>query len=90
MASGVSDAPVGALPLRGDAQVLRSTLGAGRAITRTLEPTRRGYLATFGGSVVVDGQRLGPGDRAFVEGRGAFTVAADEQSAELVLVEIAV
>ena len=90
VASGASDVPVDVLPLRRDAQLLRSTLSAGKAITHTLEPGRRAYLATFGGSVVVNGQRMGPGDRAFVEGCGPFTVAANEQSAELVLVEIAV
>lgn len=87
LASG-DPADAEALPIRADARVLGATLLAGGTITHRLAPGRHAYLAPAEGVLVVNGQRLEPGDGIAAVDEPELTIVA-EKDAEFILVDAA-
>ncbi len=85
LASG-EDRP-GALPLGQAATIYRIKLGPGEVVSHDLQPGRRAYLFTIGGSATVGDVVLDPGDSARVENEPALGVKAD-RSADLLLLDL--
>jgi len=75
-----------ALPIRAGARVLGAALKAGDSAEYALGAERHGYLVPAGGSVEVNGVRLGPGDGAAIYNEPVVRVRAIDD-AELVLVD---
>ncbi|OJW31385.1 MAG: hypothetical protein BGO51_23095 [Rhodospirillales bacterium 69-11] len=86
LASGRGDE--GALPIRADARVLGTTIGAGERVTLPLDPDRHAYLVPATGAVTVDGVRIEARDGAAITGQGSVEIVALED-AEIVLVDAA-
>ena len=87
LASGLPE-DSGALPIRADARVLGATLNAGDMVNYILAAGRYAYLAPARGIIVVNDQRLAPGDGLAVFDEPLLTIIA-EQDAEIVLVDAA-
>ena len=77
-----------ALPIRAEARVLGATLLAGGTIIHWIASDRHAYLAPANGVVIVNGQRLQPGDGIAASGEPLLTITA-ETDAEFILVEAA-
>ena len=65
-----------ALPIRAEARVLGATLLAGGTITHQITPGRHAYLVSAEGVVIVNGQRLAPGDGIAASGEPELTITA--------------
>ena len=72
--------------LRG--RLLGATLLVGGTITHRIASRRHAYLAPADGVVIVNGQRLQPGDGIAASGEPLLTITA-ETDAEFILVEAA-
>ena len=75
-----------ALPIRAEARVLGATLLVGGTITHRITPGRHAYLVSAVGVVIVNGQRLEPGDGIAASGEPELTITA-ETDVEFILVE---
>jgi quercetin 2,3-dioxygenase len=76
----------GALPIRANARVLGMTLSSGRSVRYDLDLSRSAYLVAAGGSVVVNGEGVGPLDGVAIMGESSVDIFAAED-AELVMVD---
>ncbi|HYV43493.1 MAG TPA: pirin family protein [Myxococcaceae bacterium] len=77
----------GSITIHQDVRLFAGRLGAG-AITRTeLDPQRTGWLQVARGAVTANGQRLGEGDGAAIEGESALELRA-EGNAEVLLFDL--
>ncbi len=84
LASG--EAADDALPSRQDAKVLGATLKAGQTLAHNVAEGRNAYLVVAAGSVLLNGERLGPRDGAAATGAETLTLEGVED-AEIVLVD---
>jgi quercetin 2,3-dioxygenase len=78
------DGREGALTIGQDALLYVSTLGSGERVQHALPPGRGAWLHVATGRVRVDGEELGAGDGAALEGEKPFALAGLDE-AELVL-----
>ena len=76
-----------ALPIRADARVLGATLSGGESVSYALGEFRNAYIALAFGSVVVNGERVGPRDGVAITKEPSFQIVAVEDT-ELVLVDV--
>lgn len=73
-----SGAPgTGALPVGRDVLILERSLAPNGTAAYRLAPGRTAYLHVEAGSLTVNGQAAGAGDRILVEGSGTFTLATE-------------
>jgi redox-sensitive bicupin YhaK (pirin superfamily) len=83
------DAEAGALPINADAAVMAATLAPGQVLRHELAPGRAAYLVPAKGGATVNGHALGERDGAAIAEEREIVVAANDEGAELVLVEVA-
>ncbi len=82
------DGREGSIQIRQDADVYVSQLGAGQRLTHSLKAGRGVWLHVATGSIELNGQPLGPGDGAAVEGEPQLQLTGVD-TAELVLFDVA-
>jgi len=83
------DAEAGALPINADAAVMATTLAPGQVLRHSLAPGRAAYLVPARGGATVNGHALGERDGAAIAEEREIEIAASDEGAELVLVEVA-
>ncbi len=81
------DGAEGSVRIHQDARLYVACLSAGRSLSQTLAAGRLGYLHLVRGALTVNGERLGTGDAAKLEGETALSLAASEDS-ELLLFDL--
>ena len=82
------DGREGSVRIHQDADVYASLLDGPARLEHALGPGRRAYVHVARGSVVVNGERLGPGDALKASGKAALSLA-DAVQAELLLFDLA-
>jgi redox-sensitive bicupin YhaK (pirin superfamily) len=78
-----ADGREGSIEIAQDARVYLVKLAAGEAVEHLLAPGRAAWVQVMRGSVVVNGERLGPGDGAAIENDARLAIAADGGSEAL-------
>jgi len=72
------DGREGSVTINQSARVYAAILASGDTVEHVLHPGRHGWVQVAQGGVTVNGQALGPGDGAAIEGERALTLAAHE------------
>jgi hypothetical protein len=78
------DGREGSVTVHQDVSLYAGLLGPGQKTTVALAPGRRAWVQVAKGAVAVDGQALGEGDGAAIEGQTAVTVEGRDASEVLV------
>jgi len=78
----------GSLTLHADAVILAGRFDGEEQTERVLSPSRRTYVQVVGGSIEVNGQRLGAGDAAALEQESQLQLARGE-AAEVLVFDLA-
>jgi len=77
----------GSVTVHQDVRLYAGRLGVGAKASAPLDPRRLGWLQVARGAVVANGQRLGEGDGAALDGEAALEVVA-ERNAEVLLFDL--
>ena len=77
----------GSVTIHQDAEVFAALLDGAERAERDIAPGRRAYVHVARGSVRVNGDRLGPGDAAKIDG-GASVTLTDGEDAEVLLFDL--
>lgn len=78
------DGREGSVTINQSARVYAAILASGDTVEHVLDPGRHAWVQVAQGGVTVNGQALGPGDGAAIEGERALTLAAHEATEVLV------
>jgi hypothetical protein len=78
------DGREGSVTVHQDVSLYAGLLGAGQKATVELAPGRRAWVQVARGSVAVDGQALGEGDGAAIDGQANVTIEGRDASEVLV------
>jgi redox-sensitive bicupin YhaK (pirin superfamily) len=82
------DGAQGSVTLHADASLYAGLFDGAEAATLALDPTRKGYVHAVRGALEVNGQRLGAGDAALLEGERRI-VLANGADAEVLVFDLA-
>ncbi len=82
------DGAQGSVTLHADASLYAGLFDGAEAATLALDPTRKGYVHVVRGALDVNGQRLGAGDAALLEGERRI-VLANGADAEVLVFDLA-
>ena len=82
------DGAQGSVTLHADASLYAGLFDGAEAATLALDPTRKGYVHVVRGALEVNGQRLGAGDAALLEGERRI-VLANGADAEVLVFDLA-
>jgi len=77
----------GSITVHQDVRLFAGRLGAGATVKQVLDPKRPGWLQVARGAVTANGQRLGEGDGAAIDGEAALELRA-EGDAEVLLFDL--
>jgi len=77
----------GSITVHQDVRLFAGRLGAGATARAELDPKRLGWLQVARGAVTANGQRLGEGDGAAIDGESALELRA-EDNAEVLLFDL--
>ena len=80
----VPDGREGSVTINQSSRLYAAILASGDTVEHVLDPGRRAWVQVAQGGVTVNGQALGPGDGAAIEGERALTLAAREATEVLV------
>ena len=77
----------GTLVIDQDATIFVSSLASGQTVTHNAASDRYGYLFVIQGTVILNGQKLNPGDQARIEDETRLEITADDD-AELIFLDL--
>lgn len=83
-----SDAALGSVKINADASLYSGLFEVGQSATLSLDPARKAYVHLMQGKLQVNGQSLGAGDAALLEGESQLSLAQGE-GAEVLVFDLA-